>query len=261
MQVLASLLFLFTFTDAYCVYSQSHWLSSASEPWPVTTETLCGVPWQTLMRINTSQVKNIGAVYWIIDFHQLCTAVLNLHSEETTTSAVLPSSVALATTIVADSMARWCDNMSGWVEETRRDTVLAGHLYEIIEFNHVGTPCDPISALPFSFTQSPQLFFLGYNDTEESEAARQIAVINHIYKIQTVLVVFSTLSFFLIVVLSIYVIMLMNKRRVYWCCSSVGQEEEMFTSYVLSGVDEDASHGEAGSDMDSPRVVEKEKKH
>lgn len=246
------LLFFTAYTEA-CVYSQSHWLSNASEPWPTSlyplNQPLCGISWYTLMHLNTSQVRETGSTYFLLAFHQLCTAVLNV--DISSTSSSIPSDVSLSINVIYDSMQRYCTNMSGWVLESQKDNVLAGHLSRLIQFNHAGAPCDPISALPFSFTQSPQLFFLGYNETEQSEAKRQAEVIQHIYKVQTLLAVFSTMALFLIFIQIIYIVMLKNMRREYSCC----KEYTEVGFYDVSGADDFVINGsgEECVELDSPR--------
>lgn len=225
-------------TSQACVYSQSYWLSNASLPWPMDTaplnQPLCGVTWQTLMYLNTSQVRESGSTQWLLAFHQLCTAALNLRTQQQS-SSLIPSSVTLSVNAVYDSMERRCDNLSGWVAEQEQDTVLSAHLRTIMQYNHGGEACNPTNSLPFSFTQSPQLFFMGYNETEEEEASRQAEVMAHIYKIQGSMVVYSSLvTFFIIPALAIYIIILRNKRREYsWFMAS-----EESTVYNVSGVDD-----------------------
>jgi len=245
-----------------CVYSQSYWLSNASNPWPVDTAPLnlplCGVAWQTLMYLNTSQVRESGSTQWLLAFHQLCTAALNLRVQQQQQSSLIPSSVALSITAVYDSMERRCDNLSGWVTEQEQDAVLGAHLRTIMQYNHGGEACNPTNSLPFSFTQSPQLFFMGYNETEEEETSRQAEVMAHIYKIQGSMVVYSSfITFFVMPALMIYIIMLRNKRREYsWFMAS-----EESTVYNVSGVDDniilDDDTADEGNDFEpsSPRLV------
>lgn len=260
MQTLFCLLLLSVTGSYACVYSQSYWLSNASHPWPTNVyplnQPLCGLSWHTLMHLNTSQVKDSRSTYWLLAFHQLCTAVLNLQTkQEASSSSPLPSSVTLSTRFIFDSMQRQCRNMSGWVQESQRDEIIAAHLSRIIQFNHAGQPCDPMSVLPFSFTQQPQLFFLGYNESEQSEAKRQAEVINHIYKVQTILVIFCSLAVLIIVLLGIRVIMLKNMRREYSCCRDTVE----VGFYNASGIDED-DFEVVGQESDSPRFS-KEKEH
>lgn len=215
------LFYIITESEA-CVYSQSYWLGNVSEPWPSDVyplnQAVCGLSWRTLMHLNTSQVRDSGATYWLLAFHQLCTAALNLHTQEASSSAV-PSSVSLSINVIFDSMQRHCASMSAWVVENEQDTVLSTHLRRLIQFNHAGTPCDSTAALAFSFTQSPQLFFLGYNESEQNEAKRQAEVIHHVFKVQTILATFSGFAAFLVVpMLVIYIVMLKNTRREYSCC-------------------------------------------
>lgn len=227
-------------TTSACVYSQSYWLSNASEPWPETeypfNKPLCGVSWRTLMHLNTSQVKDAGATHWLLAFHQLCTAILNMQQQQP--SSIIPSSTVLSSLVILDSMERKCDNMSGWVLENAQDAVLSAHLRKLIEFNHAGEPCDPVSALPFSFTQSPQLFFLGYNETEQGEAKRQAELTQQFYKIQTILTVSSALSLSSVIALGIYCIMLRKRSRSYFCCREKSDCSLEGESYSVSGIDD-----------------------
>lgn len=220
---------------------------------------LCGVSWQTLMYLNTSQVRESGSTQWLLAFHQLCTAALNLRTQQSS-SSVIPSGVTLAVNAVYDSMERRCGNLSGWVTEQAQDSVLSAHLRTIMQYNHGDEACNPTNSQPFSFTQSPQLFFMGYNETEEEEASRQAEVMAHIYKIQGSLVVYSSLAtFFIIPALVIYIIMLRNKRREY----SWFKATEENTVYNVSGVDEtitldteeDDAHDSNDFEPSSPRLA------
>lgn len=186
------------------------------------------------MYLNTSQVREAAATQWLLAFHQLCTAALNLRMEQASSTSLLPSSVALSVSTVFDSMQRKCDNLTGWVLEQTQDTVLASHLRAIMAYNHGGAACKLTDALPFSFTQSPQLFFRGYNETEEEEAARQAAVMAHIYKIQGGLVVCMTILVFIVFALLIYIVMIRNKRREYSCFKAT--EENIV--YSVSGAED-----------------------
>lgn len=238
--VFTLLLVLVTATQP-CVYSQSYWLSNASQPWPMDTsplnQPLCGVDWPTLMRLNTSQARETAATQWLLAFHQLCTAALNLRSQEPSSSSSMPSGVRLSVLAVFDSMERWCDNMSGWVIEVTQDNVLGAHLRTLIQYNHGGVACN---TLPFSFTQSPQLFFMGYNVTAQDEAARQAELMAHIYKIQSMGVIYASfLTIFVIPSLAIYIVMLRNKKREYtWF-----KTKEESTIYSVNGDDGDDDDG------------------
>lgn len=235
-----------------CVYSQSYWLSNASNPWPMDTsplnQPLCGVDWQTLMLLNTSQVRETGATQWLLAFHQLCTAALNLRSQQGGGGGGgggMPSGVALSVLAVFDSMERWCDNMSGWVLEEAEDSVLGAHLRTLMQYNHGGVACNPTNTLPFSFTQQPQLFFMGYNTTAEEEEAHQAEVMAHIYKIQSAGVVYASfITIFVIPALAIYIVMLRNKRREY----SWFKANEENTVYSVSGPDDEVMLDEEDSD-------------
>ena len=250
-------------TDA-CVYSQSYWLSDASKPWPtaaILNQSLCGLSWHTLMHLNTSQTREPGAMHWLLAFHQLCTACLNHCKEEETqpTPPLLPSSITLSIEVIFDSMQRSCHDMYRWTQEVARDQVLSGNLKRLIEYNHGAKVCKPVL---FSFTYEPQLFFLGYNETEQSETLRQATERQRLYKTQTVLGAFLVCAILLIVGLVLYIIIIHKKRRDYSFFRAATEPE----TYNASGCDqnviiEEEEHG-SFEDIDfsaSPRTATKTK--
>lgn len=218
-----------------CVYSQSYWLSNVSEPWPLTSSSLlsqplCGISWYKLMHLNTSQTRDAGSMHFLLGFHQLCTACLNMCIDDNSGS-VLPSSVSLATVVIFDSMQRYCHNLQGWVDEVAQDRILSNNLKILVEYNHGENVCDPVL---FSFTHEPQLFFLSYNETEQGEAIRRAIAIQELYRTHTFLTVFSCFSAFLIIPgLVLYIIMIHNKRRQYTLFKSATEID----TYDASGTD------------------------
>lgn len=235
-----------------CIHTQSYWLSNASVPWPSNpplNQPLCGLSWSALMHLNASQVRDTASLRWLLAFHQLCTATLNLQTQSDTTSS-LPSSVALSITVVFDSMQRQCDNLASWATASIQDGVLAGHLLTLMTYNHGSTPCKPPNALPFSFTQSPQLFFLDYNETHEDQAE----LVAHTYRIQTFLIIFSVFTAFLVIPgLILYIIMLRNRKRDYSCFSIA----DLSHTLDASGTDVHSFSGEEEYEFTVP-VKEKE---
>ena len=247
--------------ETSCIYSQSHWLRNISEPWPTTpllNQSLCGVSWYALMHLNTSQTRDGAAMHWLIAFHQLCTAVLNVNLLQEGTSpqgntGQLPSPLALAIDVIFDSMQRYCDNLAGWISAVNQDTVLQHNLATIVRYNHGSNVCEPVS---FLFTQEPQLFFLDYNDTEQAEMMRQANVMKHLYRIQMWLILFSCLSGFLVIpALVIYIIMIRNEKREYFFFRPT--EAETYNASGGEGNMQEISYEEELED--SPRST-KEKK-
>lgn len=203
-----------------CVYSQSYWLSKASEPWPsapMLNQSLCGISWYSLMHLNTSQTREQGPMHWLLAFHQLCTACLNLCKEQEieghdTTTSLLPSGVALSIEVIFDSMQRSCQDMLKWTNEVATDSVLSGNLKRLIAYNHGPKVCSPVL---FSFTQEPQLFFLGYNETEQRESQRHTTEHQHLYRTQSVLGGLLGCAILLILALVLYIIIIHKRRREY----------------------------------------------
>lgn len=237
------LLALLALVSEACIYSQSYWLSNVSEPWPTSpllSQPLCGLSWYKLMHLNTSQTREEGPMHYLLAFHQLCTACLNMCKEESGGS-FLPSSVKLSIAVIFDSMQRYCDNMQGWVREVERDSVLAANLKTLIVYNHGENVCDPVL---FSFSYEPQLFFLGYNETQKSEMARQVEEREGLYRRQSLLTLSFTVAVFVILALIIYAIMLYNRKRDYTFFRTSHESETFCASGPEGALEELESFGD-----------------
>jgi len=226
-------LLIFNTLDA-CVHTQSYWLSNSSEPWPsspLLNQPLCGLSWYQLMHLNTSHTREPGPMHWLLAFHQLCTAHLNLCIEAGQASSGLRSSVALSIDVVFDSMQRYCDDLYAWTNQVVQDQILAGNLRRIIEYNHASKVCNPIL---FSFTHEPQLFFTGYNETEQEETRRLQNERQHIYNVNTALSIFLGCAILLIIGMGLHIIVIYRKRRQYSLFKSAVESE----TYNASGCEQ-----------------------
>lgn len=185
------------------------------------------------MHFNTSQTREPGAMHWLLAFHQLCTARLNLCIEEEESGQqglLLPSSLALSIEVIFDSMQRYCDDMYVWTQQVAQDKVLSGNLKKLIEYNHGPRVCKPVL---FSFTHEPQLFFMGYNETEQSESERQATERQRLYNIQTGMGVCLVGAILLIIALSGYILLIYKKKREYSVWKTATEPE----TYNASGCD------------------------
>jgi len=183
------------------------------------------------MHLNTSQTREQGPMHWLLAFHQLCTACLNMCVEESAgDGSGLRSSVGFAIEFIFDSMQRSCDDMYGWTQEVARDQVLAGNLRRIIEYNHGSRVCKPVL---FSFTHEPQLFFRNYNESEQEETLRQANERQHMYKVNAVLSILLGGAVLLIIALGLWVILIYRRRRSYSLFKAATEPE----TYDASGCD------------------------
>jgi hypothetical protein len=237
------LLFLtITWGHETCIHTQGYWLSNASLPWPLSPftnrslqeSTLCGISWSTLMFLNASQAHDPNALEWLLAFHQLCTATLNWYERPPNTTSILATDVELAIDFIHDSMQRRCDNITSWTLAYHMDSVLRSKMNILVRYNHLNKVCENAQqdSLAFAFEDAPELFIINYtNDTARHEAE----VLTHLYKIQTLLVIFAlVVGFVCIPLLFVYILMLRNQKREY---SLFPTTTEMHT-FNASGGDE-----------------------
>ncbi len=215
-------LFLVSFQS--CVHNQYYWLGQASFSWPALDNdvspaslSMCGSQWYDLMQRNASQVTDSNLQYWLMSFHQVCTATLNLAVD-----AIVSKQVAIATALVRDSMERSCDNLVDWTIRALADNQTQSALQTLIGYNSESTCEKDLTSSLFSFSTAPELFVVDYNATalEMRELGQRVVKMTSI--LTTYTVVMSLLFAMLVVIMYL---VYKSKKREYLLYNPNGSNE------------------------------------
>jgi len=201
-----------------CVYSQFYWLRQPLSAWPapLQSQTMCGAPWYSVLQTELYQLPNASQRPWLLAFHLMCTAALNAQP------ASAYGNVTLEIATLTDSLERSCESASNWTLGTRAQSAL-DHLsaFSRGQLLPLYPPCGNEFAnltTTFSFANVSDLFLITLPNNETVPAGSPFfdEMIVHVYKIQTLLIVFTVLTALCIVpVLIMYVLFLKNKKRDY----------------------------------------------
>lgn len=205
-------LLLFVYSLQCCVHNQYYWLGQTALAWPTmansvspATLSMCGSQWYDLMQWNASQVSDSYLQYWLISFHQVCTATLNQEVD-----VIVSKEVAIAIGFVRDSMERKCQNLTDWAVSALSDNQTQNALQTLINYNTESTCETGLTRNLFSFANSPELFVVDYNAT--ALAMRDLA--QYILKLTTIITIYTIVMIILLVIIVIiFVVVYKNKKR------------------------------------------------
>jgi hypothetical protein len=205
-------LLLFVYSLQCCVHNQYYWLGQSALAWPTmansvspATLSMCGSQWYDLMQWNASQVSDSYLQYWLISFHQVCTATLNQEVD-----VIVSKEVAIAIGFVRDSMERKCQNLTDWAVSALSDNQTQNALQTLINYNTESTCETGLTQNLFSFANSPELFVVDYNAT--ALAMRDLT--QYIAKLTTIMTIYSIVMIILLVIIVIiFIVVYKNKKR------------------------------------------------
>lgn len=159
--------------DGACnLYTQQYWRDAAQWPDSVQDARMCGTRWHELMRLETHQMTSEADALWLLGFHQLCQAQLNVLALPARARAWQINASLL---FVGDAMERQCGALADWLAYYgAADGLYREHLARLAVFNRYITAeaaCDADNVTRFAFTGAAAALFVTSGERDPVDGA------------------------------------------------------------------------------------------